>query len=264
MSLQPLASMNVDDQPLHEALRYNPTKLESSNRTKWYQSDSELGAKEIADGLGILRHLTFQDFFTRTHRMYATVHTELSRPATIHLDPVVLHFAQHLGCQTEMVIPLQGEVGEVENPEAWTTNAPASADLVRLALLRSKPHTENLDAKNLQIAGPTRFLQRVWRLCRTATQDIPRIRFGPALQIDEEITQQMTSFTNDCFDAFQRRSPGQYIAAVSTAQNDLHRYVFSEIGPNAETIEQAVDSLILHLATVCPFMGAELWTSKHR
>ena len=91
---------------------------------------------------------------------------------------------------------------------------------------------------------------------------MPRVRFGPPLQTDEEVTAQMAEFTNSCFSAFQQRSPGTYIAALSTANNNLHRYVFSEIGPQAETIEEAVKSLVLHLAPCSPFMGAELWASK--
>ena len=45
--------------------------------------------------------------------------------------------------------------------------------------------------------------------------------------------------------------------------NDLYRYVQSDDGPHAATLDEAIDTLLQLLAPACPHMTAELWSLRH-
>ena len=252
----------MHDQPLHEELRYRPTEIESRLRSTWHsEADPFIDTDSNAD-LANLRSLAFDDFFTRCHRMYATIHPELAEPEIADVPAELRPLAQTIGCQMSHIVSSDTLASQVSNAKPVSGYIAYSADLTRVALLRTKQFAETLDTELIDFAGPERFLQRLWRLCRTETPNLRNVRYGPPIQTDTEIIEAMTVFSNSCFEAFGRRSAGQYLAAVATANNDLHRYVFSEFGPQADTVEEAIKSLTLHLAPLCPFMAAELWALR--
>jgi leucyl-tRNA synthetase len=45
--------------------------------------------------------------------------------------------------------------------------------------------------------------------------------------------------------------------------NDLYKYVQSGDGPRRETLEEAVEALLLVLAPMAPHISAELWERRH-
>lgn len=252
----------MEELPLHEVLRYHPNRIETRLRQQWYAEGINFVEGDANTDLADLRVLAFEDFFTRAHRMYATVHPELGDPEVVNLDDAVVPLARAIGCRLSKVSGSDVSEAKAINAQSISSYIDESADLLRLALLRSKPFTDVFDADSLDFAGPARFLQRLWRLCRTETDDLPKVRFGPPLAFDTEVSEQIADLSNSCFEAFRRRSAGQYIAAIATANNELHRYVFSEIGPHSTTIAEATKSLVLHLVPVCPFVATELWDRR--
>jgi leucyl-tRNA synthetase len=45
--------------------------------------------------------------------------------------------------------------------------------------------------------------------------------------------------------------------------NDLYKYVQSDEGPRKETLDEAINALLLVLAPMAPHMSAELWEHRH-
>ena len=45
--------------------------------------------------------------------------------------------------------------------------------------------------------------------------------------------------------------------------NDLYKYVQSDGGPRRETLDEAIDALLLVLAPMAPHLTAELWERRH-
>jgi leucyl-tRNA synthetase len=45
--------------------------------------------------------------------------------------------------------------------------------------------------------------------------------------------------------------------------NDLYKYVQSDAGPRRETLDEALDALLLVLAPMAPHVAAELWERRH-
>lgn len=63
-------------------------------------------------------------------------------------------------------------------------------------------------------------------------------------------------------DDYERWSYNTAVAACMEATNDLYRYVQSAEGARAETLDFAVDTLLLLLAPMAPHVTAELWERR--
>jgi leucyl-tRNA synthetase len=64
-------------------------------------------------------------------------------------------------------------------------------------------------------------------------------------------------------DDFDRWGYNTAVAACMEYVNDLYKYVQAEDGPRRETLDEAVDALLLVLAPMAPHISAELWERRH-
>jgi leucyl-tRNA synthetase len=53
------------------------------------------------------------------------------------------------------------------------------------------------------------------------------------------------------------------VAACMEYVNDLYKYIQSEDGPRRETLDEAIDAVLMVLAPMAPHISAELWERRH-
>ncbi len=136
------------------------------------------------------------------------------------------------------------------------------ADALRLAILQVKPPAEDVDWEDFQLEGCSRYLGRVWRLA-ASTEDIKNRRSGQLTDADMTIDKSTHKLIKRVTDDFERWSYNTAVAAYMEFTNELYRYVQSDDGPHADTLDFAVDTLLKLLAPPVPHVAAELWEMRH-
>jgi leucyl-tRNA synthetase len=138
------------------------------------------------------------------------------------------------------------------------------ADALRLYHLFVGPPADDVDWSTQTdevVDGCARFLSRVWRL---ATRDPSAAGADRAATAeDEEIDRATHRLVARVSDEFERWSYNTAVAGCMEFANGLQRYVASPAGPRAETLDLAVDTLLLLLAPMCPHLAAEAWERRH-
>ena len=127
-------------------------------------------------------------------------------------------------------------------------------DTVRLAALRAKPKSGDINWEDLELDGCERFLHRVWRLAATDPGRIPNLRDGEATDADRE----MAAATHRLID---RGFTG--VAGAMKFTNGLYEYIQSDSGAHGETLAEAIDTLLQMLRAAVPHITAELWARRH-
>jgi leucyl-tRNA synthetase len=64
-------------------------------------------------------------------------------------------------------------------------------------------------------------------------------------------------------DDFERWGYNTAVAACMEYVNELYKYIQSADGPRRETLDEAIDALLLVLAPMAPHISAELWERRH-
>jgi leucyl-tRNA synthetase len=136
------------------------------------------------------------------------------------------------------------------------------ADALRLAHLFVGPPQDSVDWEGVGIEGSARFLHRLWRLATGETRTAPPVDRQPT-DADEAIDKATHRLIARVSDEYERWSYNTSVAAFMEFTNDLYRYIQSDDGARRETLDYAIDSLLLLMAPMTPHITAELWARRH-
>jgi leucyl-tRNA synthetase len=214
----------------------------------WMPVDQYIGGVNHA-----ILHLLYARFYTRALADLGLLGSDLREP-----------FARLF---TQGMVRLGGRAmsksrGNVVAPQSYL--ATAGADALRLFHLFVGPPGDDVDWSDQTdsiIDGCAHFLDRVWRL---STGEAP----GPAAleretsEADLEVTQSSHRLIARVSDDFERWSYNTAVAAIREHTNVLYAYVRD--GARLETLDDAVDTLLLLMAPMAPHVTAELWERRHR
>ena len=133
------------------------------------------------------------------------------------------------------------------------------ADALRLFHLFVGPPTEDVDWSEQGVDGASRYLNRLWRL---AVGEVGAVVDRDESASDRAIVRGRHALVRKVSEDFDRWTYNTAIAAVMEFTNDLYRYVQSDDGARRETLDDAVDALLLVLAPMVPHVTAELWERR--
>jgi leucyl-tRNA synthetase len=137
------------------------------------------------------------------------------------------------------------------------------ADTERLYTLFMGPPDRDIEWSEEGIRGSFRFLNRVWALVigaipqlapRTAAAD-PDTLDADGQALWRRVHRTVRKVSEDIQDRFSFNTA---VSAIMELTNDLGRYLEREDADPA-LLREAVDTLILILSPICPFLGEELW-----
>ena len=137
------------------------------------------------------------------------------------------------------------------------------ADALRLAHLQVKPPQEDVDWEDFGIDGCSKFLNRVWRLCAPGGSLTAGARSGEPTDADAEVDRSTHRLVYRVTGEYDRWSYNTAVAGFMEFTNTLYRWVQSDDGPHAETLDAAVDALLLVMAPAAPHLCAELWERRN-
>jgi leucyl-tRNA synthetase len=217
--------------------------------TRWMPVDQYIGGIEHA-----ILHLLYARFYTR-----ALADVGLG-PAGVR-EPFARLFTQ--GMITLDGAKMSKSRGNLVAPEHYF--ATVGADSLRLFHLFVGPPADDFDwsaQSDQMMEGCHRFLGRVWRL---ATGGVERVTLVERLPTTDDI--ELEKATHRLIDRvsrdFERWSYNTAVAAAMEFVNTLYRHVQAPHGARAQTVDLAVDSLLLLLAPMAPHVTAELWERRH-
>lgn len=211
----------------------------------WMPVDQYIGGVEHA-----ILHLMYARFFTKALADLGVAPEDLREP-----------FARLF---TQGMIRLGGDKmskskGNLVAPEEILDAE--GADALRLAHLFVGPPQDDVDWEGVGIEGCARFLQRLWRLATGAalpTEPADREPTEADEQIDKATHRLIARVTGE----YERWSYNTAVAAFMEFTNQLYRYVQAEGAPRRETLDAAIDTLLLLMAPMTPHITAELWERR--
>jgi leucyl-tRNA synthetase len=138
------------------------------------------------------------------------------------------------------------------------------ADSLRLAHLFVGPPGDDVDWEGVKIEGAHRFLNRVWRLALgevegTIERPVVEREVQPA---DEVVDRARHRLIARITDEFERWSYNTAVAGCMEFVNELYRYVQSTDGARRETLDEAIDTLLVLMAPMTPHIAAELYERR--
>ena len=221
-----------------------PFSVEAAAR--WLPVDQYIGGIEHA-----ILHLMYARFFTKALADIGVAPAGLSEP-----------FARLF---TQGMIRLGGAKmsksrGNLVAPEEILDRQ--GADALRLAHLQVKPPQDDVDWEDFGIDGCAKFLGRVWRLVTGEAHAGVPVRSGALAADDTEIDRGAHRLVDRVTRDFERWSYNTAVAACMEFTNDLYRYVQAPGGPHGETLDGAIDRLLLVMAPMVPHITAELWERR--
>jgi len=219
---------------------FDPGKI-----ARWMPVDQYIGGIEHA-----ILHLLYARFFTK-----ALADLELI-PAGLR-EPFQRLFSQGM-------IRLGGSKmskskGNVVSPAQFFDSH--GADALRLFQLFVGPPGDDADWSDHGVDGASRFLGRVWRLATGEAGSPPVDR--AETEADRAVVRARHGLVAKVTDDFERWGYNTGVAACMEYVNDLYKYIQSDDGPRRETLDEAVDALLLVLAPMAPHISAELWERRH-
>jgi leucyl-tRNA synthetase len=134
------------------------------------------------------------------------------------------------------------------------------ADTLRLSTLFVGPPQDDVDWEGVTLEGTSRFLHRLWRLAQGGVGAPPVER--DATPADVEIDRATHRLIARVTDDYERWSYNTAVAACMEFVNDLYRYVQSSDGARTQTLDEAVDHVLLVMAPMVPHITAELWERR--
>ncbi len=210
----------------------------------WMPVDQYIGGVEHA-----ILHLMYARFFTKALSDLGVVDADLREP-----------FSRLF---TQGMVRLDGEKmskskGNLVTPEEMIERY--GADALRLAHLFVGPPGDDVDWEGVKIEGAYRFLGRVWRLGTGAAEGrvVDRAPTAADVEIDRACHRLVARITAE----FERWSYNTAVAGCMELVNELHRYLQSPDGAREETLDAAVDTLLLVMAPMTPHITAELWERR--
>jgi leucyl-tRNA synthetase len=148
--------------------------------------------------------------------------------------------------------------GNLVAPEDILDNE--GADALRLSHLFVGPPQDDVDWEGVTLEGASRFLHRLWRLAADEVKGtvVDREPSTADIEIDKATHRLIARIT----DEYERWSYNTAVAGCMEFVNELYRYVQSDDGARAETLAEAIDTLLLLMAPMTPHITAELWERR--
>ena len=224
-----------------------PVDQEAARR--WMPVDQYIGGIEHA-----ILHLLYARFYTRALGEVGLTPPELR-------EPFERLFTQ--GMITMDHAKMSKSKGNVIAPETFFDSA--GADSLRLFHLFVGPPGEGFDwseQSTQMIDGCHRFLNRVWRLGTGTLERITVADREPSAS-DLELVKETHRLIDRVSSDYHRWSYNTAVAATMEFVNEVYRRLQSEEGVARETLDFAVDSLLLLMAPMVPHVTAELWEQRH-
>jgi leucyl-tRNA synthetase len=210
----------------------------------WMPVDQYIGGVEHA-----ILHLMYARFFTKALSDLGVAPPGLREP-----------FSRLF---TQGMIRLGGDKmskskGNLVSPEEILDRE--GADALRLAHLFVGPPQDDVDWEGVGIDGCSRFLHRVWRLSHgeVGSAAVDRERTEDDLDVERRTNRLIARVSDD----YERWSYNTVVSAFMEFTNDLYRYAQADAGARRDTIDQAIDTLLLLMAPMTPHITAELWQER--
>ncbi|HSL57871.1 MAG TPA: leucine--tRNA ligase [Acidimicrobiales bacterium] len=221
----------------HEA----PFSVEAVAR--WLPVDQYIGGVEHA-----ILHLMYARFFTKALADLGLAPKELREPFQRLFTQGMVRLGGTRMSKSKGNLVAPDDILDVEG-----------ADALRLAHLFVSPPTDDVDWEAVTIDGSARFLARVWRL---ATGEIAAGVEREPTDADRAVERATHRLIARITDEFERWSYNTAVAGCMEFVNELYRYAQSPEGPRADTLDEAVDTLLLLMAPMTPHLTAELWERR--
>ncbi len=231
--------------------RSRPVSLDAARR--WMPVDQYIGGIEHA-----ILHLLYARFYTR-----ALADQGLA-PAEIR-EPFGRLFTQ--GMITMDGSKMSKSKGNLISPEQYFETV--GADSLRLFHLFVGPPGDDFDwsaQTDQMIEGCHRFLGRLWRLAAGAVFESgggATVSERTAEPVDTNMDKETHRLMDRVDSDYTRWSYNTAVAACMEFLNTLYKYVQGPAGGRAETVDFAVDTLLLLLGPMAPHITAELWETRH-
>ncbi|MHB1486684.1 MAG: leucine--tRNA ligase [Acidimicrobiales bacterium] len=151
--------------------------------------------------------------------------------------------------------------GNVVAPSTYVDTV--GADALRLFHLFVGPPAEDVDWSDQTdevIGGCARYLARVWRLGLGEVAN-SLISDRQPNQDDQEMTKATHRLIEKVTDEYDRWSYNTAVASLMEFTNTVYRYLAA--GARTQTVDLAVDALVLMLAPMVPHLSAEVWQRRH-
>ena len=221
------------------AAPFDPAKI-----SRWMPVDQYIGGIEHA-----ILHLLYARFFTKALADLEIIPAEVREPFQRLFSQGMIRLGGSKMSKSK---------GNVVSPAQFFESH--GADSLRLFQLFVGPPGEDADWSDHGVDGASRFLGRVWRLATGEAGSVAVDR--EETDADRAVTRGRHALVGKVTDDFDRWAYNTGVAACMEYVNDLYRYVQSEDGPRRETLDEAVDALLLVLAPMAPHISAELWERR--
>ncbi|MDQ6945923.1 MAG: class I tRNA ligase family protein, partial [Actinomycetota bacterium] len=216
---------------------------------RWMPVDQYIGGIEHA-----ILHLLYARFYTRALADVGLAPKEVREPFT-------RLFTQ--GMITMDGAKMSKSRGNLVSPSDYFERD--GADALRLFHLFVGPPGDGFDwSKQADevIDGCRRFLSRLWRL---ALGDVDRVTVveRPPTPADTDLDRATHRLIDRISTDFERWAYNTAVAAAMEFVNGLYRYAQGPDGARGDSVDFAVDTLLLLLAPMAPHISAELWQRRH-
>jgi leucyl-tRNA synthetase len=202
----------------------------------WMPVDQYTGGIEHA-----ILHLLYARFFVRALRDRGHLAVDEPFEALLNQGQVILDGSAMSKTKGNLVVP--GEVYEAYG-----------ADTLRGTMLFASPPEDDIDWADVSPAGMHKWLSRVWRLTlqhvREPGADGPD---DAVLELRRATHQRIAAVSED----FEQKKYNTAIAKLMELTNALQDATRAGVG--GAPAREAIESLLLMLAPVCPFVTEELW-----
>ena len=222
-----------------------PFSLKSLER--WLPVDQYIGGIEHAT-----MHLIYARFFVKALSDMGIAPKDLREPfARLFTQGMILKDGSKMSkSKGNLVAP--EEILDVQG-----------ADALRLAHLQVKPPQDSVDWEDFGLEGCAKYLARVWRLAIGHPEAFPAGtgEDRQPTEADEEILTATHRLIDRVTRDFEKWAYNTAVAACMEFTNLLYRYVKQP--PRPETLDFAIDTLLLLMAPMVPHITAELWEIRH-
>jgi leucyl-tRNA synthetase len=219
---------------------FDPAKI-----SRWMPVDQYIGGIEHA-----ILHLLYARFFTKALADLDVIPRDVREPFQRLFSQGMIRLGGSKMSKSK---------GNVVSPAQFFESH--GADALRLFQLFVGPPGDDADWSDHGVDGASRFLGRVWRLATGEAGSPPVDR--DETDADRAITRGRHGLVGKVTEDFDGWRYNTAVAACMEFVNDLYKYVQSDGGPRRETLDDALDSLLLVLAPMAPHISAELWELRH-
>ncbi|MDQ1514230.1 MAG: leucyl-tRNA synthetase [Actinomycetota bacterium] len=222
------------------AAPFDPAKV-----SRWMPVDQYIGGIEHA-----ILHLLYARFFTKALADLEIIPSDVREPFQRLFSQGMIRLGGSKMSKSK---------GNVVSPAQFFESH--GADALRLFQLFVGPPGDDADWSDHGVDGASRFIGRVWRLATGEAGSAPVDR--GETDADRAVTRGRHALVGKVTDDFDRWGYNTAVAACMEYVNDLYKYVQSDAGPRPQTLDEAIDTLLLVLAPMAPHISAELWERRH-